>query len=126
MQYISKRIIGQPIAFNVGYREKSRKWTKSVSDQTRDLPSVDTACLLRITFFLPASSFNRNLPCGSDLDNLLKPFFDGLKQTVFLNAPGGDSCVVALEVAKARAQTPQDAGALIEIFPINAPSSVDR
>ena len=57
-------------------------------------------------------------PFGTDLDNLNKRFLDGLCRTVFSDARGKDSCVVAMETMKVIVDTKEEAGAHIEILPI--------
>jgi len=49
---------------------------------------------------------------------LNKRFLDGLCQTVFSEAHGKDSCVVAMETMKVIVDTTDEAGAHIEILPI--------
>ncbi len=75
--------------------------------------------MLRVTFLLPPDKFPADLPYGSDLDNLLKRFLDALGKTVFKNAPGGDSCMMLLEVSKTRVEPPAAPGAQLEILPFD-------
>lgn len=120
MAHIWKRISGVPYA-----RSKSRgnlqapaEWTEIVVRETRDLPKIADACLLRITYLLPRSHVPADYPFGTDLDNLNKRFLDALNQTVFSDARGKDSCVVAMETMKVIVESKEDAGAHIEIMPI--------
>lgn len=76
------------------------KWTDAIVAKTRALRRVTGPCLVRVTFRLSAEKFHAVSPYGADLDNLLKRFFDALAQTVFVDAPGKDACVVAVEAAK--------------------------
>ncbi len=46
-----------------------------------------------------------------DLDNLLKRFFDALKETVFRDVPGKDGCVIELDSRKEGVQSDAEAGA---------------
>jgi Holliday junction resolvase RusA-like endonuclease len=94
------------------------QWTKKVIAQTKDLPKVQNACFLKITFLLPPDKFPPNFPYGPDLDNLLKRFLDALNQTVFSETPGKDSCVVSLQVMKTKVDDERMAGAHIEILPV--------
>lgn len=120
MAHIWKTITGIPYA-----RSKSRgnlaapkEWTAAVVEQTKDLPKIRDACLLRITYLLPRSHVPKDFPFGTDLDNLNKRFLDGLCQTVFSEAQGKDSCVVAMETMKVIVDTKDEAGAHVEILPI--------
>jgi len=74
--------------------------------------------MMKVTFILPANKFPADLPYGSDLDNLLKRFLDALKDTIFSEVPGGDSCVVAITVMKTRALSSKEHGAHFEILPV--------
>jgi Holliday junction resolvase RusA-like endonuclease len=66
-------------------------------------------------------------PFGTDLDNLLKRFFDALGQTVFSDAPGKDACVVAIEAAKALVMNPSESGVDGEIIEMQtANNAIDR
>jgi hypothetical protein len=120
MPHIWKKIAGIPYA-----RSKSRgdlaapkAWTDAVVQETRNLPKIRDACLLRITYLLPRSHVPTDFPFGTDLDNLNKRFLDALSQTVFSEAKGKDSCVVAMETMKVIVDSQADAGAHIEIMPI--------
>jgi len=52
------------------------------------------------TYLLPRSHVPTDYPFGTDLDNLNKRLLDALSQTVFSEAKGKDSCVVAMETMK--------------------------
>ena len=92
------------------------KWTEAIKQQTADLPMVKSACVLRVTFRLPPDKFPADCPFGNDLDNLLKRFCDAMNETVFQDAPGHDSCIVALEAAKGKARPGEASGADFEII----------
>jgi Holliday junction resolvase RusA-like endonuclease len=94
-------------------------WTDAVVDQTRRLPKVEEACLLKVTFLLPPNKFPSNYKYGPDLDNLLKRFLDALNQTIFSNSVGKDSCAISINVTKARVDSEKDAGALLEVLPVS-------
>ena len=117
MLSIRQKIVGIPYGQDKprGNQAGPPAWSEAVVAQTRDLPEVTGPCLLRVTFLLPPSKFPRDHPFGNDLDNLLKRFCDALIQTVFRNAPGGDGCVLAMEVTKTRVGSDQEAGAELEI-----------
>jgi hypothetical protein len=121
MSYISLTIKGIPYS-----RSKTRgnllgpvKWTADIIEQTKSLPCVKDACVVKITFLLPPDKFPTDLPYGPDLDNLLKRFMDALNSTVFCEARGMDSCIVALTVFKTRVGTPAEAGAHLEVMPVS-------
>jgi Holliday junction resolvase RusA-like endonuclease len=120
MSYISVKIDGVPYAKSKmrGKVDAPAQWTKKVIEQTKDLPKVQNACFLKITFLLPPDKFPPNFPYGPDLDNLLKRFLDALNQTVFSETPGKDSCVVSLQVMKTKVDDESMAGAHIEILPM--------
>jgi Holliday junction resolvase RusA-like endonuclease len=71
---------------------------------------------VRVTFRLAENKFHDANPFGTDLDNLLKRFFDALAQTVFSEAPGRDACVVAVEAAKVLVPNPSESGVDGEII----------
>ena len=121
MSYICKKITGIPYSRNKmrGNVAAPKEWTSAVIEQTRDLPKVREACILRVTFLLPPDKYPKDFPFGPDLDNLLKRFCDALNETVFSATKGKDSCVVSLNVIKTRVETKDEAGALLEVLPIN-------
>ena len=92
------------------------EWSNAVIEQTRSLPKVMAACIVKITFLLPPNKFPTDFPYGPDLDNLLKRFMDSLNQTIFSDTPGKDSCVVSMTVSKTKVESDEHAGALLEIF----------
>jgi hypothetical protein len=120
MPYIRATIKGIPYARNKsrGNLQAPREWTAAVVAHTAGLPKVRDACLLRITYLLPRSHIPTNFPFGTDLDNLNKRFLDGLCQTVFSEAMGKDSCVVAMETMKVIVESKDEAGAHVEVLPI--------
>jgi hypothetical protein len=120
MPYIRATIKGIPYARNKsrGNLEAPQEWTAAVVAQTAHLAKVKDACLLRITYLLPKKHIPTNFPFGTDLDNLNKRFLDGLCQTVFSEAQGRDSCVIAMETMKVIVESADDAGAHIEVLPI--------
>jgi len=94
------------------------RWTEAVKKQTAHLPKVVHPCLVRITFRLPPDKFPKDHPYGSDLDNLLKRFFDALIETVFSEAPGKDGIAISIEATKVRVPDSDQAGADLEIVVI--------
>lgn len=120
MKYISHKIVGVPYGKKKfkGDTEAPKRWTKAVIDQTKNLPKVAEACILRVTFLLPPNKFPKDLPYGPDLDNLMKCFSDALNQTIFSRTEGKDSCVVGMSVMKTKVESETEAGALIEVLPI--------
>ncbi len=121
MDYICKKISGVPYSRSKtrGRVDAPAEWSRVVREQTKDLPRVREACILRITFLLPPDKFPKDLPYGSDLDNLLKRFMDALNKTIFKKTAGGDSCVVCLNVMKTRVESAKDAGAMPEVLPVS-------
>ena len=95
------------------------RWTEEVRNQTAHMEKVVHPCLVRVTFRLPPNKFPKDHPYGSDLDNLLKRFFDALIKTVFADAPGNDGIVVSIEATKVRVADSAQAGADLEIIEIN-------
>ena len=86
--------------------------------QTAHLPKVVHPCVVRATFRLPPDKFPKDHPYGSDLDNLLKRFFDALIETVFSDASGKDGIVVSIEATKVKVASAGEAGADLEIIEI--------
>jgi len=120
MAHIRATITGIPYPRNKtrGNLDAPKEWTEAVVQNTAHLPKIKDACLLRITYMLPRSHIPMDYPFGTDLDNLNKRFLDGLCRTVFSDARGKDSCVVAMETMKVIVDTKEEAGAHIEILPI--------
>ncbi|HWA10540.1 MAG TPA: hypothetical protein VG838_13935 [Opitutaceae bacterium] len=94
------------------------RWTDQIKKQTAHLPKIVHPCLVRVTFRLPPDKFPKDHPYGSDLDNLLKRFFDALIETVFSDAPGKDGIVISIEATKVRVASSAEAGADLEIIEI--------
>jgi len=121
MRYVFVSISGVPYAKSKsgGDRQAPQRWTEAVIDQTKGLPQVSEACLLRTTFLLPPDKFPSDFPHGPDLDNLLKRLLDALNKTIFRDTPGGDSCVISLIAMKTRVESAEEAGVHLEILPIS-------
>jgi Holliday junction resolvase RusA-like endonuclease len=121
MRYISVRISGVPYSKLKarGDLEAPKRWTEAVIRQTKELPQISEACLLKTTFLLPPDKFPADFPHGPDLDNLLKRLFDALNRTIFRDTPGGDSCVVSLMAMKTRVASAEESGVHLEILPIS-------
>lgn len=119
MSYINLKISGIPYAKTKtrGYVDGPRIWTEQIIEQTKDLPNVDGPCVLRVTFLMPPDKYPKDFPFGPGIDNYLKRFQDALNQTIFKNAPGGDSCIMLLEASKVKISSNQEAGAYLEILP---------
>ena len=117
--YINRRINGIPYPrYKVrGNLQAPRQWTDDIVRQTKSWPLVREPCVLKVTFLLPADKFSEDLPYGPDIDNLLKRLLDGLKQTVFSQAQGGDSSVVVLIATKTKVSPKKVPGVHVEIFP---------
>ncbi len=121
MKYICKKISGVPYSKSKakGRVNAPAQWSQEIRDQTKELPPVKYACILKITFLLPPNKFPKDFPYGPDLDNLLKRFMDALNETIFKETPGGDSCVVSLNVMKTRVESEAEAGAMLEVLPVS-------
>jgi Holliday junction resolvase RusA-like endonuclease len=76
-----------------------------------------------VTFKLSKEKFHDANPYGTDLDNLLKRFFDALGRTVFSDAPGKDACIVAIEAAKTLVLNPSESGVDGEIIELTTTSA---
>ena len=120
MPVITATIRGVPYAKakSRGDQQAPARWTRAVVDQTRHLPTVTEACFLKLTFLLPSDKFPRDFPYGPDLDNLLKRTLDALQETIFREAKGRDSCVIALFAMKSKVNDSAQAGAHVEILPV--------
>ena len=120
MKHISHRISGIPYSRNKkrGNTEAPKQWSDAVVQQTKHLPKVTEACILRVTFLLPPNKFPTDLPYGPDSDNLMKRFSDALNHTIFSETQGKDSCVIEMSVMKTKVDSEEEAGALIEVLPI--------
>lgn len=121
MSYINIKISGIPYSKlkSRGDRSGLHRWDEAVRSQTRGLPHISEACILKVTFLLPPDKYPSNLPYGPDLDNLLKRFLDVLNETVFCDARGCDSCIVSIHAMKTRVATIEEAGASLEILPVS-------
>lgn len=121
MKYINHKISGIPYGRNKnrGDIEAPKKWTQAIIDQTKDLPKITEACILRVTFLLPPNKFPKDLPYGSDLDNLMKRFSDALNETIFSDTEGKDSCIIQMSIMKTKVDSEAEAGALLEVLPIS-------
>ena len=120
MPYIHLKISGIPFAHNKarGNPLGPSQWTNDIINQTKDLPKIKEACILKVTFLLPANKYPKDLPYGSDLDNLLKRFQDALNETIFSEAKGKDSCIISVTASKVKVNTIEEAGALLEVIPV--------
>jgi Holliday junction resolvase RusA-like endonuclease len=125
MSYINAMIRGIPYsrAKSRGNLEAPKAWSRAIADQTKHLPCVMDACFVKITFLLPPDKFPQDFPYGPDLDNLLKRFMDALNETVFCEAKGKDSCIVAMTVIKTRVADQTLAGAHLEVLPVSLSTS---
>ena len=119
MKHIYKNISGVPFGRckTRGQKNALRGWTDEIK-HTQNLPRVLEACILRVTFLLPPDKFPSDFSHGPDLDSLLKRFLDPLKENIFKETQGGDSWVVSLYVMKTKVESPEGAGAILEILPV--------
>jgi Holliday junction resolvase RusA-like endonuclease len=124
MKHFYIKINGIPYCRNKqrGKTDAPSIWTEEIIRQTENLPKVEQACIMKVTFLLPNDKFPPDLPFGSDLDNLLKRFLDALNKTIFSDTPGKDSCVISMCVSKTKVDSKDEAGALLEILPVSVHS----
>jgi Holliday junction resolvase RusA-like endonuclease len=115
-QRIRVRGVPYPQIKATGNVEGRRVWTDAIVKATQNLRKVTGPVLVRVTFKLSNEKFHDANPYGTDLDNLLKRFFDALSRTVFSQAPGKDACIVAIEAAKVLVQNPSESGVDGEII----------
>ena len=120
MKYISVKIDGIPYSRSKtkGNISAPPKWSDDVIRQTRNLPRISHACIMRITFLLPLDKYQTDFPYGPDLDNLAKRFLDALSKTIFSESKGKDSCVIEMNILKTQVDSENESGALLEILPI--------
>jgi Holliday junction resolvase RusA-like endonuclease len=120
MKHIYTKISGIPYAKSKtrGRKDAPKQWTDEIISQTKDLPKVQEACILKVTFLLPPDKFPTDFPYGPDLDNLLKRFLDALGKTIFEDTAGGDSCIVSLHAMKTKVESNEEAGAILEVLPV--------
>jgi hypothetical protein len=121
MQIVSVLIKGIPYAQLKSRGDKLGpvRWSEAVVVQTQHLPKIKQACLLKLTFLLPANKFPFDFPYGPDVDNLLKRTLDALQLTIFSEAKGKDSCVIAVFAMKTKIENDSDAGAHLEVLPVS-------
>ena len=117
-KFIEVKISGIPYSRSKtrGNISATREWTNAVVNQTKDLPKVETECVLKVIFCLPPNKYPKDLPYGPDLDNLLKRFLDALNETIFIKAKGKDSCAIEIYVKKVRARSKEETGALLKVL----------
>ena len=120
MPHIRTKINGIPYAKIkvTGDKLAPQRWTDAIIAATRTLPKVKDACLVRVTYLLPRRNIPKDYPYGTDIDNLNKRFFDALSKTIFSEAKGHDSCVIALEAMKVVVESDAEAGAALEVLPV--------
>lgn len=107
-----------------GRLEGPTEWSNAVRKQTAHLRPVTGPCRVSVLFRLPPSKYPSDHPYGMDLDNLLKRFFGALEETVFRSVPGRDGCVIELEARKVQVSSDAEAGADLEIEPIEVTARV--
>jgi len=115
-QRIRVRGVPYPQIKATGNVEGRKVWSDAIVDGTKNLRKVKGPVLVRVTFKLAHDKFHDANPYGTDLDNLLKRFFDALSKTVFSEAPGKDACIVAIEAAKVLVHNPSESGVDGEII----------
>lgn len=122
-QPIKVRGVPYPHIKSTGNTDGLKKWSDAIIAETGKLRKVTGPCLVRVTFKMSQEKFHAVNPFGTDLDNLLKRFFDALARTVFSDAPGRDACIVAIEAAKVLVQNHNQSGVDGEIIELTAAMS---
>lgn len=122
MKATTIKISGIPYGKNKvrGDVEAPKRWSAAIIEQTRHLSKIREACIMDVIFYLPNNKFPKDLPYGSDLDNLLKRFLDALNETIFSEIEGKDSCVIELKAKKVLVSSDDKAGALLQVFSKNS------
>jgi Holliday junction resolvase RusA-like endonuclease len=115
-QRIRVRGVPYPQVKATGNVDGRKVWTEAIVKATQNLRKIKGPVLVKVTFKLSKEKFHDANPYGTDLDNLLKRFFDALGRTVFSEAPGKDACVVAIEAAKVLVHNPSESGVDGEII----------
>lgn len=120
MPHLRLKIDGIPYAKvkSRGDKEAPKRWTAAIIAATGALPKIKDACMVRVTYLLPRRNIPKDFPYGTDIDNLNKRFFDALSETIFSEAKGKDSCVIALESMKVIVESDSEAGATLEVLPV--------
>ncbi len=118
-QRIKVRGVPYPHVKATGNVAGRKVWTDAIVEKTQHLRKVKGPVLVKVTFRLSREKFHDSNPFGTDLDNLLKRFFDALGRTVFSEAPGKDACVVAIEAAKVLVHNPSESGVDGEIIELS-------
>lgn len=96
------RIVGNPISrkSNRGKPSKSElAWQANIALQTTGFSSITTPHSVTVVFEIQKWSGIH----GPDIDNLLKPLFDGLKATL-LPSPTSDSILYNVDARKRRVE----------------------
>ncbi len=121
MKNISLKILGIPYGKSKvrGNVCAPKDWSRAIIEQTKHLEKIKEPCFLEVTFYLPKNKYPKDLPHGSDLDNLLKRFFDALNETIFSEIEGKDSCVIELKAKKEPVSSGNEAGALLKVISAN-------
>jgi len=117
---IEFRVVGEPASKgNRSGRESEelRRWRAAVRLAVGSRERVAGPCVVDITFLIPETKMqaeNRQNPYGPDLDNLVKPVFDEIKQGVIRD----DGAVFELRATKRRAEPEEHPGAVIHLRPL--------
>ena len=94
-------------------------WPKLVKNAVPPNATIppDTKWSVEVTFFYRQDQAPPDYPFGPDIDNLLKYLFDAMKDTIFKEASGGDSCITLIIARKILAQNENEIGATITFTP---------
>ncbi len=102
-------IIGAPIRGN--RYQGLNNWRKAIIEQTKHIDKINYPCSVEVEFILQENQHPKDRQYGPDVDNLLKPFLDKLKETVL-----NDDSQVFKVVATKRVRRPgEQTGAIVII-----------
>jgi len=107
------QIKGEPIsrkAHRGAPADSERAWQEAIANQTKGRPAITTPHAATIVFRIKKWHGH-----GPDIDNLLKPLFDGLKKTIFPK-PSEDSILYVVNAAKKKADKDEEPGVDLYFF----------
>ena len=118
-------VSGKPRAVTTERKKKPalEAWKDTVRKATAGESRMTGLCQVHVDFVLPRGSYrtaNRQMPYGSDVDNLAAAVLDALKEYV-VPEPAGDGAVMELLATKREAGEGEEPGVLIVVIDL-APS----
>jgi Holliday junction resolvase RusA-like endonuclease len=118
MEIISRaRVNGVPYSQRKvkGNTGSMNKWSNAIIQATQNLSKITRPCSITVQFDLFKGNIPHDFPCGNDIDNLLKRFFDALNETIFSDSPGNDSCIMEVNAKKRIVDKIEEAGAVFSV-----------